>query len=79
MILDEKIDSLFSLTVTRSEESFIVLKLEKDKFLIVDSHLPSHGTVCEIGLLNYILLAGLVVGPLHWGIIEVQNESSPSF
>jgi hypothetical protein len=48
--------------ITRSDETFIMLKLDFENFLIVDSHQPCHGTVNIELAMQYILKSGTYKG-----------------
>jgi len=48
--------------VTRSDETFIMLKLDFENFLIVDSHQPVHGKVNLEKGTQYILKSGVYRG-----------------
>jgi len=44
--------------VNRSNETFLLLKLEQEKFLVVDSHQPKHGTIDIYDAIRYITRNG---------------------
>ena len=61
MLLFE-IDPNGFLIVTRSDETFIMIKLDVERFLVVDSHQPWHGTVGVEKATHYILKNGVYRG-----------------
>jgi hypothetical protein len=54
----------------RSYETFIMIKLNNDEFLVVDSHQPYHGKVSVKNAIEYIILAGLFSGSLYYGMMN---------
>lgn len=57
--------------VTRSDETFIMLKLDFENLLIVDSHQPIHGTVNIEKATQYVLKSGI-----YRGLTQIGYTSS---
>lgn len=66
MLLDVQIGN-FAI-VNRSMETFLMMKIEDDKFLIIDSHQPIHGVVDLSGVCKYITRHDKVKGNIQIGI-----------
>ena len=56
--------------VTRSKETFIIIKLSNNKFLIVDSHQTIHGSCGLEGVTRYVLKDGKYKNLIQIGLYQ---------
>lgn len=57
--------------VNRSQEAFVIFKLDNDVYLVVDSHQTVHGTVDFMRLCQYITRNGQLRGSVQLGVASV--------
>lgn len=56
--------------ITRSQETFLIIKLPSEKLLIVDSHKAKHGIVDLEGCIKYITRFGIYKGLIQIGYLK---------
>lgn len=68
MLMDTQLGEY--MIVTRSHETFIMIKIDFEKFLVVDSHQAFHGTVSIEKATHYILKNGTYRGLTQIGYVS---------
>ena len=53
--------------VTRSQETFLMIKIDNDEFLVIDSHKSAHGTLNTMNAIKYITRYDLYKGLIQIG------------
>jgi len=56
--------------IIRSEETFLIIKIDNDAYLVVDSHKDRHGTVDTIKAVQYITRFNIYKGLVQIGVYK---------